>query len=79
MTRRSIKIVHEANAFIVKKKTSKYDSVLRFSAKFQDFFKIQKIRNLKLILSPIFSSISIITKIIFARKIAFSVFFGPLK
>ena len=49
----TIKTVHSVNA-LVKKKISKNDSFLRFSANFQDFFKIQKIRNLKLIASQLF-------------------------
>ena len=53
MTRRSIKTVHQVNA-LVKKKISKNQSFLRFSANFKDFFKIEKIRNLRLIVSQLF-------------------------
>ena len=39
---------------VAKKHFSKSDSFLRFSANFQDFFKIRKIRNLKPIVGKLF-------------------------
>ena len=52
MTWRRVKIVHWVNA-LVKKNISKNDTFLPSEANFEDFFKIPKIRNLKLIASQL--------------------------